>query len=501
MGSEPVVVQGRRVPNNSNATGGGGGFGAALDSNAGGASAAATPTATVLSVDGIRNYEEKGEKQEVRCRDPVFAVLFYANVVAILIVAIAYGGDAISKDDDDVEDRDYDGYVYAGLIMAFLAFFASAGGVAILMCIPETMIKAALLFTVVMAGLWMVMAFLAGNIGAGIIGIIFFAITCCYVYCVWSRIPFATINLVTAMKAINANLGVVGYAYLLTFLAAGWAICWTVAFVGVFDKTYECDENGNNCSDPSYGYLFLLFLAFFFGQQVMQNTVHVICGGVVGHWWFEPAEAQGFCSPAVTGSFIRATTTSFGSVCFGSFIVAVIRALEALANAARSNDGGGIGVCIAECILSCLAAIVEYFNKWAFIYVGLYGYGYCEAGKQVFTLFKNRGWEAVIADDLVSNTLGLVSFFVGAIIGCVGLVIEATSDLFEDAGGDAQWVSFFLGLVIGMFIASVAMSTFGSGVNAVIVLFAEAPADFQQNHPELSQKMRQIWSEIYPGSV
>ena len=78
--------------------------------------------------------------------------------------------------------------------------------------------------------------------------------------------------------------------------------------------------------------------------------------------------------------------------------MAILQALKALANAARANDDGGIGACIAECILGCLAAILEYFNKWAFIYVGVYGYGYMDAGKNVFTLFRDRGWEAVIAD-------------------------------------------------------------------------------------------------------
>lgn len=37
------------------------------------------------------------------------------------------------------------------------------------------------------------------------------------------------------------------------------------------------------------------------------------------------------------------------------------------------------------------------------MYVGLYGYSYIEAGKSVMGLFKNRGWEAIIADDLISN--------------------------------------------------------------------------------------------------
>lgn len=124
-----------------------------------------------------------------------------------------------------------------------------------------------------------------------------------------------------------------------------------------------------------------------------------------------------------------------------------------------------------------------------------------DAGKEVFTLFKNRGWEAVIADDLVGNTLFLVSLLVGAVMGAIGVVIESTSDLFEDAGADATVMSFVLGLVIGLVISSIALSTIGSGVNAVVVLFADAPNPFQSNHPELSRRMRETWSMIFPGSV
>ena len=233
-------------------------------------------------------------------------------------------------------------------------------------------------------------------------------------------------------------------------------------------------------------------------SQRSQNSIHVTVAGVAGTWWFTPNEC-GCCSSSVVSSFIRTMTTSFGSICFGSLIVAVIRALQMLANAAQANDDGGFMVCIAECLLSCLASIVEYFNKWAFIYVGLYGYGYMDAGKNVFTLFRNRGWEAVIADDLINNTLFLLSLIVGGVMGGIGVLVEIASDF--QSGGDDKAISFLIGFIVGLVITSICLSTIASAVNAIIVLFAEAPAEFQQNHPELSQKMRQTWSEIYPGSV
>lgn len=69
----------------------------------------------------------------------------------------------------------------------------------------------------------------------------------------------------------------------------------------------------------------------------------------------------------LTTTISSALTTSFGSICFGSLLVAIIQALQALANAARNEGDAGILACIAECILSCLASLVEYFNKWAFV--------------------------------------------------------------------------------------------------------------------------------------
>lgn len=119
----------------------------------------------------------------------------------------------------------------------------------------------------------------------------------------------------------------------------------------------------------------------------------------------------------------------------------------------------------------------------------------------MFTLFKNRGWEAVIADDLVGNTLFLMSVMMGGIMGSITLVLEVTTDLFEDAGGDGKAIAFLLGFIVGLVMVSIALSTIGSSVNAVIVLFAEAPAEFQTNHPELSNRMREVWNQVYPGSI
>ncbi|GKY99372.1 hypothetical protein MPSEU_000892000 [Mayamaea pseudoterrestris] len=445
--------------------------------------------------------ETPESKRVSGCKDPIFALLFYICIAAIVAVAAIYGGEALvtSQSDSGVI---YKNYVWAVVVIVFISFIGAGGGLAVMMCCPATLIKVSLIFSVVMAGVWAVLAFLSGSIGVGVIGVVFFLISCCYAYAVWQRIPFAAINMVTAITAVKANMGVAIYAYLITAIAGAYSMCWSIAFVGVFDKTYSCDAN-NVCTDPNYGYLFLLFVAFFFGQQVFQYTIHVIVAGTVASWWYDPSDS-GCCSSAVNNSAIRAFTTSFGSICFGSLVVAIIQALKMLANTAQNENGGSFLACIAECLLACLASIVEYLNRWAFIYVGIYGFGYIESAKNVFGLFRNRGWDAIIADDLVANTLLLVSLVVGAIMGGVNMLIQTTSGVFDSTDGsssNALVYAFVIGFVVGLVITSILLSLVGSGVNAVIVLFAEAPAEFQQNHPDLSNKMRAIWSQVYPGSV
>lgn len=57
-------------------------------------------------------------------------------------------------------------------------------------------------------------------------------------------------------------------SYLFVILAFLWSIVWTIATIGVYDKTTVCDEQTNVCS-VNYGYLFLLLLSFYWTHQVI----------------------------------------------------------------------------------------------------------------------------------------------------------------------------------------------------------------------------------------
>lgn len=488
--------------------------------------AVATPVHTASAydhstgTDGKSSYESK--KQASSCRDPLFAVLFYANIAVMVGLYAKFGfnpfanlgDDADNNNQNDNEEVDIDtsALVYSALASGGFAALLSFLAFIILLNIPGILIKTALIFNIVASALAAGIALVFGNIVGAIIGLIFFLIMCCYARAVWSRIPFATANLVTACTAIKTNCGVSLFGYIFTILAFAWTLLWSIVVAGVQDELFTCEEvqnaDGdmvNQCSNPAYHWLFLLFVSYFFTHQVLQNCVHVTVVGVVGTWWFVPEEAASCCSSSIFKSLTRTLTSSFGSICFGSLLVAIVQAIRQIVETARQNDDlGPFLACCIDCILGCIESLLEYFNKWAFVYVGLYGYGYCEAGKNVMNLFRERGWDAIIADDLVGMALGLLSLVVGLLTGACAVALEQGLDWFgedwEYGNGDI-W-AFVIGLIVGLVICSILLvGTIASAVNAVIVLFAEGPAEFEKNYPELSSQMREAYLVAYPGCL
>jgi len=460
--------------------------------------------ANVVNHQDSSNSIYESKKQPSGCRDPLFALLFYANFGLIIGLVAKFGTNPFTNDvdDDSITDDNMIGFLYASLASGGISIIFSGLMVMLMLAIPGLLIKAAIIFNVLLFLLALVLAVLSGSLFGIIICGILLAIMICYAKAVWSRIPFATANLVTATTAIKANCGVTLIGYIVVMAAFGWSVLWCAAVLGLQHNIYSCEiVNGEDvCSNPNYLIVFLMALSFFFTQQVLKNTVHVTVSGVVGTWWFAP-DSKGCCGASIFGSLIRACTTSFGSICFGSLIVAVLQAIRTLVDVAKANDDiGSVAACCIDCIVGCLESLVEYFNKWAFVYVGLYGYGYLEAGKNVMTLFKDRGWDAIIADDLVGMVLSMLSIVVGIITGAISLLCFKNSDLFDGFESDYKdtWI-FILGCIIGIVMCSILMASIDSAVLAVIVLFAEGPAEFETNYPELSCQMREAYAKTYPG--
>lgn len=94
------------------------------------------------------------DKRTSKCRDPIFALLFVINVVGIIATASAYGKKAFDDDDDiqstvdDFNTADIKAYVYMTLGCSGGAVVVTMAMFAIMMCIPQFLIKLAVFFNI-----------------------------------------------------------------------------------------------------------------------------------------------------------------------------------------------------------------------------------------------------------------------------------------------------------------------------------------------------------------
>jgi hypothetical protein len=229
---------------------------------------------------------------------------------------------------------------------------------------------------------------------AGIIMAIPAVLTLVYMRCIRRRIAFAAAHLQAACDALASpsGAGITSAAVVVLLIQTAWNGLWSLAAVGVnaqlagsnttatssVSSLAAGSESGavlgdsyssSGSSGDSAGTLavFLMLISFYWGSQVFSNVMHFVTATVVGHWWFGPSFTDG--RSAVWTGFRRAFTTSFGSIAFGSLIVAVLRAMEQMARSSQRKAAreGNAGVAFAAaclvCLLSIIRRITEYMNQ------------------------------------------------------------------------------------------------------------------------------------------
>jgi hypothetical protein len=410
-----------------------------------------------------------GEKQKGKCNDVFFAILFYAHLGVMGWVTATYApammsdvagsvegdGNRMLQDEDrmrsnalssvlfagrrlqDEDNGDNDGEVTVDMasIIAVLGISALSGFImsglflGVMMRFAQGLIKFALWFNIITPLLMGILALVAGVIPFGLLCLMGAAFTAYFAYHCWNRIPFAAANMQCAVTAVKANFGLTFFAYNSLILSFGWSVWWSIATVSTVYVTSGCSVDGECESNPNGFALFGFLVSYFWTMQVIKNVVHTTVAGTVGTWWFHPEEASSCCSKAVWDSFFRSVTWSFGSICFGSLIVAIIQALREMAKSAQ-EQGDSMLMCCAVCILGCIESLVEYFNQWAYVYVALYGYSFMEAGRNVMTLFRQRGWTSIITDTLIDGVLVMCSLAIGAITGIIAFIVAQASNLY-----------------------------------------------------------------------
>lgn len=242
-------------------------------------------------------------------------------------------------------------------------------------------------------------------------GIVFavFAVFLAFAFWTWiSRIPFSALMLKTSVDVSKKF----GHTYLVSFIggivAMVFGAWYAITLVAIHMKYQpvegnpECSQSGGCSQGTVIGLIAFVTFAMYWISEWIKNTIHVTISGVYGSWYFYPHDPP---SGATRGAAKRALTYSFGSICLGSLLVAIVQFMRQLCSVARSqarNEGGVGGIvgyilfCVLGCIISLLEWAIQFLNRYAFSHIALYGKAYIPAAKDTWKMIKDRGIDALV---------------------------------------------------------------------------------------------------------
>ncbi len=445
--------------------------------------------------------EEKVKSQHVcfnygNFRDIWCGILFMINVIAIISMCFNV---AVSSFHSTTIDSNYDvGYqtVYsllsASIILAFVATVLGTLWLSYIIKFSEKIISTVLWINVIgtaTAGvITVILSVSFETVVYGMFLLLVSLINYCYMYYVRDRIPFASAILNVASNGIKSfYMSILGLSYLMLVLQLSWFIVWSIATFSVY---YTDDQDLSSPFKPFL--MFLLLVSLYWGSQVIINILQTTISGVISTWYFQPNREK-----VVLGSLFRACTYSFGSICLGSLLVAIVHVFRDMVDGAIKRINrvesrqGNLLRCITLCVLSFLLRYLEimlvYFNKYSFCYMASWGVDYFTASSKVQQLFSRRGWSIVINDNLIIDTLtfsSLVFAFVTAGFGALlSFFYIGTFTAIELSSSDIFILFVFLGFFMGYSVGSVLTTCIASGAACLLVCFAESSDALRANHP------------------
>lgn len=435
------------------------------------------------------NISEKAESmfKSNSWRDLWAAILYYIHLAGVAVI-LGLNASNLMKLDDGTTYK-FNSVVFKLLAciggsllvsLVFLAIFLS-----LVSHFPESMIKGTFVATIAFMSLLGIGMMVKGAI---IIGIIYFFIAGINVFLYFSwrkRIPFSAVLLKTVIDVMKIYPSTWNLSLVAIFGQTAFLALYLITSMAIILK-YPLSESGDLPPMEPFDKFSLVYIVFsmYWSNQVVDNVVHTTVCGVFGTFYFLHGTGVAIVKP-VWNSFARSMTYSFGSIAFGSLIVAIIQLIRFLINSTRNERDNAAAAC-ADCLLNMIEDLVKYFNYYAYVHVAIYGKPYIESGKDTWALVKSHGVDVIINDCLIDKCMGVGIFLISILSATITYIVGVLmSGLHMGHVILVTAVSF----IVSLLVCSVATQLIGSGSSATLVCYAEDPSALERSKPELYREI------------
>ncbi|KAF9566775.1 DUF580-domain-containing protein [Agrocybe pediades] len=326
-----------------------------------------------------------------------------------------------------------------------------------------------------------------------------------------SRIPLASLLLQVVMDVSKHHTSVYAVAFAALFIQAALSVWYTFTVIATYSKWTPGNPScstGSSCSSGKVaGLIFFETFSFLWTSQVTGNVaLATLAGGPYGSWYYFGPRALGEMPKHPTiSAFGRASTLSLGSIAFGSLIVTILELIKLILNAAQQNanaDGHPIEACLAccaACFIGIIESLVEYFNRYAYIEIALYGKAYIPAAKDTWRLFKDRGIDALVNDSLVGMTLMWGAYAIGVLCSLFAYLYLRITAPSYNVGGQYTAPVILFAFLIGMVCSMTMSSAIEAGVSTIFVGLGEDPQVLAIRAPALFSMIAETYPHVTAG--
>jgi hypothetical protein len=441
----------------------------------------ATPVNDTACVTGVPIYPDQPEQCQNRFlvsgyHDKWAAVLFVASfgiVAGLAISAFATGKVIVEKRNHSNVDGDISNSTACLYLM--LSGLASVVGSLFSMTLMHkyatTYIKVTNWLVILM---YVALAIVFATTLNSVFGALLFSLCAlCHLFWftrAWRRIPLAGLLLRCSTEVAQkypATIYSSIYSVVLNYL--NLFVCTAVILSFATINTHNSETIIKIENSSQYYQLAGVLLVLYWTNQVILNVVHVTVSGVAATMYFMNNNLP---QNPTLASFKRAMTTSFGSICLGSLIVAILQLLHTICRALARSRRNFLGLC-ALCLVQCLERLVRYFNHYAFTYVAIYGVNYVEAAKRSWNLISTATCATIFNDALVYSAINMTVIFWG--LATAGVVAWSLGSL-------------RVGVMCGLWslvICMLILRVLYVGVVTMFVCVAEAPNALEASNPAL----------------
>jgi hypothetical protein len=307
----------------------------------------------------------------------------------------------------------------------------------------------------------------------GAIDIVVALLWLAYIVWNWKRVVFTKELVRISCGCLLKHPALIGFGVLQFLVSCVWS---TICFIGIVGLAVKIGSP----EEPYWNGSFPLLLPYFWGTAVIGNVYVVVCGSTLAKVYFSHEENM-------AASVKNAMTYSFGSICLGALLIAIVQTLqficEYLESAAR-EDGNVVGMILAGC-LSCFMDILEWlvqiFNKYTMAIVSIYHMSFENSGYEACSLIYENGMQ-VLTQDVMT---GFVSFIGMLLVGGSTFVI-GWKFLLPDPTPTKNIYGVVIGTVLAVLLWSILMYAVDSLITTLLVCYCEDPEPMANLSKEIS---------------